>query len=295
MRISTHFSPLSSEALGNSSQTVTLTPSVQHPQEDYLLVSKKFPIFVVADGVTLELNEQGEYPNPSGAGQLAKLFCHAVMDAAEERFTTFTESYLKKIFSIGNKVAQEFNTTHGRIKENLNYWDIDFFAATTAFALIKENRLYWWTLCDAGITVFDKDQYKIYSSPLAWPRERREKYLLSDVTLKDVEPKERRKRIRRLYRNGVGSESQPIGYGVVTGEPAALMYLETGNILLSQGDTVMAYTDGFEPYLSLPTFVQKFLEWTNQPATDTEPVLPLVTQSDPVLYGQERSVIAIQI
>ena len=39
-----------------------------HPQEDYLLVSPHSPIFVVADGVTLERDPAGQYPYPSGAG-----------------------------------------------------------------------------------------------------------------------------------------------------------------------------------------------------------------------------------
>ncbi len=295
MRISTHFSPISEEYLQQSTDKIHLTPSSQHPQEDYLLVSKKFPIFVVADGVTLECNEQGEYPQESGAGEIAKVFCHAVIEAAEAAYEDFTEPNLKEIFSKANKAAEQVNIAHGRMKGALNYWDIDLFAATTAFALIKDNRLYWWTLCDAGIAVFDAAQYRIYSSPLAWPRERREKYLLSDVTLKDVEPAERRKRIRRLYRNGLGSQGETIGYGVVTGELAALAYLETGNLLLTPGDTVMAYTDGFEHYLTLPIFVEKFLAWTDGTMNEPDVVLQSVTKKDPVRYGQERSLIAVQI
>ncbi len=295
MRISTHFSPISEEYLQHTTGKIHLTPSLQHPQEDYLLVSEKFPIFVVADGVTLECNEQGEYPAESGAGELARVFCEAVIQVAEAKYETFIESDLKEIFSIANKAADQVNIAHGRVKGTLNYWDIDLFAATTAFALIKDNRLYWWTLCDAGIAVFDAQQYRIYSSPLAWPRERREKYLLSDVTLKNVTPPERRKMIRRVYRNGINAQGETIGYGVVTGEPAALAYLETGNLLLSQGDTVIAYTDGFEHYLTLPIFVEKFLAWTD--GTMNEPVLVAqqVTKEDPVRYGQERSLIAVQI
>jgi hypothetical protein len=44
------------------------------PQEDYLLVSQKYPIYVVADGVSLNMDEKVPYPADSGAGELAKLF-----------------------------------------------------------------------------------------------------------------------------------------------------------------------------------------------------------------------------
>lgn len=296
MHISTHFSPLSQEYLQHSTGPIHLTPSLQHPQEDYLLVSKKFSIFVVADGVTLECGEGGVYPHFSGAGEIARIFCQAVIQAAEERYHSFCEQDLKEIFSIGNKAAEAFNISQGRVKGAINYWDIDLFAATTAFALIKENKLYWWTLCDAGITVFDAQKYRIYSSPLAWPRERREKYLLSDVTLKNVAPPERRKMIRRIYRNGINEKGECIGYGVVTGEPAASKYLETGTVLLSPGDTVVAYTDGFEHYLSLPVFVEKFLAWTDGTiSNEVESVATQAIKEDPERYGQERSLIAIHI
>jgi glycerate kinase len=80
-----------------------------------MLIFQKDPIFVVADGVTLEHNPDGSYPNPSGAGELAKIFCHAVIAIAEEKYEHFQEKDIKEIFSVGNRAAQVFNTTQGRV------------------------------------------------------------------------------------------------------------------------------------------------------------------------------------
>src|SRR4051812_36517612 len=69
-----------------------------HPQEDYLLQSGKYPIFVVADGVTLKRDKEGRYPNPSGSAELAKIFCQAIIREAERMYETFTEGDLKALF-----------------------------------------------------------------------------------------------------------------------------------------------------------------------------------------------------
>ena len=63
--------------------TVDEIKKYSHPREDYFKISEKFPIFAVADGVTLEYSG-GKYPNPSGAGEVAKIFCEAVIKETEK-------------------------------------------------------------------------------------------------------------------------------------------------------------------------------------------------------------------
>ena len=60
----------------------------KHSGEDFLSISKKYPIFAVGDGVTLiqYLLEKKEYPNPSPAGEVAKIFCDSVIREAECRY-----------------------------------------------------------------------------------------------------------------------------------------------------------------------------------------------------------------
>ncbi len=53
-----------------------------HPPEDSWARSSRFPIFAVADGVTLEPGPDGRYPRPSGAAAVAQIFYHAVIREA---------------------------------------------------------------------------------------------------------------------------------------------------------------------------------------------------------------------
>ena len=117
--------------------------SAPRPQEDYFVVSKKYPIFVVADGVSLNFNNDSDYPGHSGAGKAAKIFCEVVTSEAEKRYETFKEENLKDIFELGNKAVLEYNISNGRTKNTINYYDFDLFSATTSFLLIKITNQYF--------------------------------------------------------------------------------------------------------------------------------------------------------
>jgi hypothetical protein len=69
-----------------------------HPQEDYFLVSKKFPIFVSADGVTLIPEKRDKYPNPSGVYEIEKIFCEKIILESEKTYKKFEEKDFKNIF-----------------------------------------------------------------------------------------------------------------------------------------------------------------------------------------------------
>ncbi|HYF13122.1 MAG TPA: protein phosphatase 2C domain-containing protein [Candidatus Paceibacterota bacterium] len=263
------------------------------PQEDYLLVSNKYPIFIVADGVTLELNSDGTYPKFSGAGLLSKLFCETVIEEAEKAYKNLSAATLVELFSRGNAAARRFNESQNRTKKTINYWDFDLFAATTAFALIKNDTLYWWALCDSGIRVFDNKGNRKFTSPPAWPKERRDAHLPSEIRSLSLNAPERKKTIRRVYRNGLNEKGECIGYGVVTGEEAAVKYLEIGAMALTPGDTVVTYTDGFDHYLSLSEFIEAFVSWSDI-EKNVEEFSLRKTQEDPETFGHERSLIAAQ-
>src|SRR5690606_23673347 len=59
----------------------------------------------------------------------------------------------------------------------------------------------------------------------------------------------RRVYIRRELRNrpDFRPDGREVTYGVLTGEPSALPYIQTGSFLLRPGDVVAVYTDGFAP------------------------------------------------
>lgn len=262
----------------------------EHPQEDYLAVSKRHPIFAVADGVTLELNKDGTYPSFSGSGEVAKIFCETIVKETDKIYSNFTVSSIKKIFARANTAAGKFNNEHGRARKKLNYWNIDLFAATTAFAVVKDRVVYWASLCDSYVAHFDNLGQLKFKSPDPWPSFREN---LPKDWAKIPEVK-RKKIIRRMYRNGVNKKGELIGYGVVTGEKSAERYLNFGQFEVKNGDVVFILTDGFENYINLPEFIQLFNKWPRDLDRRVKSFVAKKSIRNPRDYGHEKTIIAIK-
>jgi serine/threonine protein phosphatase PrpC len=271
----------------------TVSPEYEnHPREDYHLCSSKYPIFIVADGVTLKRNTEGLYPTPSGAYELAKLFCHTIIENAENMYEQFSEEKLNELFKIGNEVAKKFNESLGRNKESIDYREFDLFAATTAFVIIKESRVYWWSLGDSGITAFDENKSNIFQSPEAWPDEKEKISATGNTPLTDTEFNKLKK---RLFRNALTEEGERFGYGVITGEDSACVYLNTGSFTLKKGFLILIYTDGYENYIPLSEFVKTFNNWTDDIDTRFDDFILQKSREDSNLYGREKTIVAVEV
>jgi hypothetical protein len=262
-----------------------------HPQEDYVLISEWYPIFAVADGVTLELNADGTYPVPSGAADVARIFCEAFVKAAEQRFKDMSEAALGETFGAANAAVGVYNESKERREDTINYWDYDLFAATAAFAVIKDDCVFWGSLCDSFVARIDTKGNLVFKSPECWPLERQQKYLPADW---QSHPEgERKKEIRRVYRNGVNEKGELIGYGVVTGEHAAERYVNYGSFTLEPGECIMFYTDGFEQYFNVPEFRALFAQWPGDLDARVIEMTRAKAKEDPKNFGHERSLIAV--
>ena len=258
-----------------------------HPQEDYFTISKKYPIFVVADGVSINYDNEKEYPKRSGAGEVAKIFCETVMAEAEKRYEEFSEADLQEIFKLGNKAVLEYNISQGRTEKTINYFDVDLFSATTSFLLVKGDKAFWWSLCDAGVLLCDKDGIQKFQSPDGWinfPKNWKE----------DRGDKEKIILRHKDYRNKVQA-GKLIGYGVVDGEESAIAYLNTGVVDLSEGDLVFVYTDGFENYFGNNDFINIFTAWPADLKNKLENFIAKKTAEDQSKYGREKTTLAISI
>ena len=268
-----------------------ITPEyAQHPREDYHLVSAKFPIFIVADGVTLKRDAEGNYPVPSGAGKVAQIFCEKVIEEAEKMYTSFSESDIPKLFLLANTVARDFNDSQGIVEGKLNYRDFDYFSATTSFALIKDGALYWWSLHDAGVQVIDSHGSISFRSPKVTPN--KEKFF---VDQKEMSETELNKAIRSTYRNKLDVDGKPFGYGVVTGEESAVAYLSSGSFVLPESSSVLIFTDGFENYPNLDEFNNLFASWTDDIEQKLDSLSLERIKESPALYGQERTIVAVRV
>lgn len=226
-------------------------------QEDSMSQSKRFPIFSVADGVTLVVKPGQQYPCPSGAGALAGIVCESLIHNAEEEYPRFSRNSIQKVFRLANKEAEEYNKKHGRNKKTINYFDLDYFCATVAVAVIREQKLFYGVIGDSRVMVKDQDgKVKLKSFDQVAPIEK-----AVATMVKNSQPQEKKALQHKNFRNKVASDGKLLGYGVVDGEKEALQYVESGVIDIEKGDQIFVYTDGFEPYFELAEFNDLFRSW----------------------------------
>lgn len=170
------FEPTSKKLVDDFAAKRNLTEYVNekytYPQEDHLLTSDDPYVFVVADGVTLNfkklVEDNREYPNPSPAGEVAKIFCEAVQKSVLSRYDTFEKNDISAVFGEANRKVAEYNNKVGQSEISGN--TTGFYSATGSFVVIKDRQAYWASICDAFFAHFDKDMnIKFMSTGLCSP------------------------------------------------------------------------------------------------------------------------------
>jgi len=130
----------------------------QHPQEDFLILSDNPPVFVVSDGVTLDftklIERNAKYPDPSPAGDVSRIFCESVIKRVKEGYGKFTEKDVIDVFKYANGEVGKYNEKIGKSDVSGNI--TGYYSATGAFAVIKDNKAYWASICDSFIVHFDR-------------------------------------------------------------------------------------------------------------------------------------------
>jgi len=149
-----------------------LVKDYYHPQEDFLIVSDNPPVFVVSDGVTLDytklIKDNIKYPDPSPAGDVSKIFCYTVARQVKEKYDTFTEKDIADVFKYANGKVRKYNERAG--KSDISGNITGYYSATGSFAVIKDNRAYWASICDSFIAHFDgKMNLKFMTKGLCHP------------------------------------------------------------------------------------------------------------------------------
>lgn len=195
-------------------------------REDFSSVGDELTSFAVADGVTQAVKRSNEYPIPSGAGAVAEVFCKAATKYFEENEERFNEDEIAKVFSSANNEIKEYNARQDRVKATPANWEHDLYCCAAAFAAIKGDKVFWGTMADCRVALFDA------SGKL--------KFISADGKL--------------------------TGYGVLNGEEGALNYLQCGTLPIEKGDLLLVFSDGFAPYVGQEDFIKLCLstpEWSD--------------------------------
>jgi hypothetical protein len=166
--------PLSKEAIQLFRRkgifTNHLVQNYRYPQEDFLIANT--PVFVVSDGVTLNIEKISkrniEYPNPSPAGDISRIFCENVFNYVKENYNLLDKENPIDIFKYANKEVYKYNKKKG--KSNISGNTTGYYSATGSFVIIKDNKGYWASICDSFVAHFNKEMnLKFMSSGLCKP------------------------------------------------------------------------------------------------------------------------------
>ena len=263
----------------------------RHPPEDAWARSFRHPIFVVADGVTLEPDRHGHYPDPSGAARAAQIFCQTVVREAEARYAEFSATDVPRIFVAANAAVGELNQSAGRSKETSNFWEVDLFATTGAFVVINNHAVNWATIGDANVFQLNRTGIITFQSPEGFARRD------ANLPLEWHQISQREQKIlnRKTYRNGLNAAGESIGYGVATGEATAVPYLKAGRLTMHRDDIIFLCTDGFAPYLTRAEFRRLLAAWPNDLPEQLKSISQTWATQDPERYGDERTLVALMM
>jgi len=248
-----------------STLVYTLNPVYfHHPPEDAFKASKKYPIYAVADGVTLEVKKGEKYPllpdrKISGPKMTAEIFCQEAVEFLEKKYFQFQEKsfdklrvYLKQAFQKANQAIFDFNKRY----------ESDF-STVAALAIIYDGNLFGARITDCGLAVIDKKGVK-FKTPEFWQTR--------------------------------GRPGKMIGYGVLNGQKKALEFIDFYQTPLKENDVIIIYSDGFEPYFFLKEFINLFSSWQNtkEVKEKLKDFSERMASFDRKLYGLERTLIAVK-
>ena len=253
------------------------------PNEDFYLVSKKLPIFVVADGVTRSHFEDGRYANHSGARKAAEIFCKSVLSYLEE---TLDPEKIKEAFDFANQKIKELNVEAG-IDKKLNYIEYDWLETVGVAGIILQNRLYYGYVGDCGLVIFDKDNKKKFQTEdMVSPAVK--KFAETYKNWKNLASNQKKLIIHKELRNNPDKK----GYGTFSGEKGVENYYNIGYEKLEEGDLAVFYSDGFLEYIENTHFIDILRKGDRK---ELNRAMFWKVLKNPIKCGHDRTFISINL
>lgn len=259
----------------------------EKPNEDFFLVSKGYPIFSVADGVTQSHFKNGKYAYPSGAKEAAQIFCRTSVKVLEKTFNNLTskniEGAFRDAFNSANQEIKKLNLRYG-IDKKLNYVEYDWFDTVGIAGAIIKNRLYFDYAGDCGLVIFDKNNHKkLQTRDDVRPAVKKFEKLYPKHNLN-----ERTLIMHRDFRNNPNGN----GYGSFSGEAGVERYYHFGSTQLTKGDLIIFYSDGLIGHLKIAKFIKLLRSLDKK---DIDAFIMEKASSNPAVYGNDRTFVSIII
>lgn len=215
-----------------------LTPD--KPNEDAYTYDAERGIFCLADGITRSRDAAGSYPQPSSATIAAGILANEALrflqacHLAGQPSATIAQR-LRDAFAAANIAIARYTAT----QPQPNFIDHDYPGTVGTLLVVQDSQAIWahlgdtvlLQLCTDGTNrILTRDQVQVvdrwlFAEGVRWP------------------PDERLVRVRRDIRNNPAAQA---GFGALTGEAAALAFVETGTTKIAPGDELALLTDGFD-------------------------------------------------
>ena len=224
--------------------------SSRHPYEDATLVDPTTAAFAVADGAT-----RAEYPDAiAGSTAIANVVVAGLVANANTAARD-----LRAAFEAANRYARSVNHIPRAGAE-------EYSAVAVVAHIDKARHLRFAFLGDCGLAVYTKANDARLETPngLDAAQAHLRKRGLDD-------PDERRRYVATFLRNNpqaTDAEGSPVGFGALTGEPSALSFVRSGELVLVAGDTVLAFSDGGRTLIG--SHLAKLLDGLRGKATDVD-------------------------
>jgi len=255
------------------------------PNEDFYLISKKYPIFVVADGVTQSHFEYNGYAFPAGAKAAAEIFCYSALEFLEKNLKTTKDrkALIKRAFNFANERVRELNKNEG-ILERLDYYIYDYFDCVGIAGFIFENKLFYGYVGDCGLVIFNKNNKLRFQTKDQVIKA--EKYLEKISKERNFNKKEKEIFWRKELRN------HPSGswYGTFSGQEGVKKYYVIDSQPIQKGDLIVFYSDGFREYLKFPEFI-KILRRQDKKSLDD--FIKQKAKENYEKFGTDRTLVAV--
>jgi serine/threonine protein phosphatase PrpC len=219
--------------------------------EDRLWCAPDDRAFAVADGVTAECYADADATNPSEPGLCAQAFCDTFRECLERHGLACSDGLMRTAFREANLRIGEFNSQQMPSNGSQNFLDVDLFGTVGAAGYICDHgHLHYGHIGDCRLLVEAGETVRLLTEDGVEPI----RPFVRSLELSVLERKVfvRSKLRNRLYSIGDGLSS--VGYGVLTGEDAALDFARFGVLALSGGDQITLFSDGVTPFIEQHEF-----------------------------------------
>jgi serine/threonine protein phosphatase PrpC len=196
------------------------------PNEDAFSASPTRAAACIADGVTRFRNPDGSYPRPSPARLAAMGLAEAVERLPSPSAPHECEPMLRACFAAANENIARIECASAERPGTVG-----------SAVLLTGDLLAWAHLGDGAILLMGPNL-----KPLLLTRDQ---MTLARAKVRkscpDLDPDARKRFMQQTVLN---RRDIPDGYGVLTGDPAALDFVETGTVRLEDGQRIVLATDG---------------------------------------------------